>query len=128
MILIELKNDVQELLKRCNLKDKELTILMLRYGFNDQVPKTLTEVAKMFDVTEEAIRQAESYALYKLRTYKDIENFTIYMDNPKLAMENIEIYRELYQKPKNRRKSVRISEDMRDAKRLEKERKTKIFV
>lgn len=49
------------------LDEKEKNILILRYGLNDMVPKTLEEVAKIYNVTRERIRQIEGKAMEKLR-------------------------------------------------------------
>ncbi|MGB9683198.1 MAG: sigma-70 family RNA polymerase sigma factor [bacterium] len=49
------------------LSDKERKILILRYGLEDGVGRTLEEVGKYFGVTRERIRQIESKVLKKLR-------------------------------------------------------------
>lgn len=63
----------QELLKQ-NLKiilgsltPREEKVLRLRYGLDDNRPRTLEEVGKEFNVTRERIRQIEAKALRKLR-------------------------------------------------------------
>lgn len=49
------------------LTDREKKVLMLRFGFEDERPRTLEEVGQMFGVTRERIRQIEAKALRKLR-------------------------------------------------------------
>jgi RNA polymerase primary sigma factor len=49
------------------LTDREETILKLRFGMIDGLPKTLEEVGKLYSVTRERIRQIEAKALEKLR-------------------------------------------------------------
>ncbi|MCI8412234.1 MAG: DEAD/DEAH box helicase family protein [Clostridia bacterium] len=49
------------------LKEKEKSIIQLRFGLKDGYPKTFNEVAKIYDVTPESIRQMEIRALRKLR-------------------------------------------------------------
>lgn len=49
------------------LDEKEKNILILRYGLDDMVPRTLEEVAKVYNVTRERIRQIEVKALESLR-------------------------------------------------------------
>lgn len=49
------------------LTEREEQVLRLRYGFDDNIPKTLEEVGAVFEVTRERIRQIESKALRKLR-------------------------------------------------------------
>jgi len=60
---------VKELL--CNvmttLNDREERVLRLRYGIDDNKPRTLEEVGKEFGVTRERIRQIEAKAIKKLR-------------------------------------------------------------
>lgn len=49
------------------LKPRELKVIMLRYGLEDGVPKTLQEVGDYFGVTRERIRQLELKAIHNLR-------------------------------------------------------------
>jgi len=51
-----------------NLFEKEKRVLVLRFGLDDDEPKTLEEVGHLFGVTKERIRQIESKALKKIRT------------------------------------------------------------
>jgi len=48
------------------LSYRERRVLELRYGLNDQRPRTLTEIARAFNVTRERIRQIEHRSLKKL--------------------------------------------------------------
>ncbi len=56
-----------------NLSDRERRVLELRYGLADQHPRTLGEVASMFDVTRERIRQIENQSLKKLQDLREIQ-------------------------------------------------------
>ena len=49
------------------LSDRERRVLLLRFGLEDDRPRTLEEVGKEFNVTRERIRQNEAKALRKLR-------------------------------------------------------------
>ncbi|OQX89996.1 MAG: hypothetical protein B6D65_00290 [candidate division Zixibacteria bacterium 4484_93] len=49
------------------LSRKEEMVLILRFGLNDNYPRTLEEVAKIFGLCRERIRQIEVKALSKLR-------------------------------------------------------------
>jgi RNA polymerase primary sigma factor len=49
------------------LGDRERRVLLLRFGLEDDRPRTLEEVGKEFNVTRERIRQIEAKALRKLR-------------------------------------------------------------
>ena len=50
------------------LGEKEAKIISLRYGLEDNYPRTLNEIGDMFHLSRERIRQIESKALKKLRT------------------------------------------------------------
>ena len=49
------------------LTHREQTVIMLRFGLKDGKFRTLEQVAKVFNVTRERIRQIEAKALRKLR-------------------------------------------------------------
>jgi RNA polymerase primary sigma factor len=50
-----------------DLTPRERDVILLRYGFQDDEPKTLEEVGRELEVTRERVRQIESSALTKLR-------------------------------------------------------------
>ncbi|MFH1767566.1 MAG: RNA polymerase sigma factor RpoD [Candidatus Omnitrophota bacterium] len=60
-----LKEEIEQAME--SLTDRERKILILRFGLEDGIPKTLEEVGNVFRVTRERIRQIESKALKKLR-------------------------------------------------------------
>ena len=49
------------------LDKRESTILIMRYGLDDQTPRTLEEIGQALGVTRERIRQLQNLALEKLR-------------------------------------------------------------
>ena len=49
------------------LTEREQKVLRLRFGLDDERPRTLEEVGRQFNVTRERIRQIEAKALRKLR-------------------------------------------------------------
>jgi RNA polymerase primary sigma factor len=70
---------VEELLEKMSAREKE--VLSLRYGLKDESAHTLNEIAKQFAITRERVRQIESSALRKLRSYiqtKEKEDFGQY--------------------------------------------------
>ena len=60
-----LKEQLNEVLS--TLTPREADVLRMRYGLNNEPPKTLEDVGKAFNVTRERIRQIEAKALRKLR-------------------------------------------------------------
>jgi len=64
---------VMELLDKCDLTDREISILNLRFGLNGKDRLTLKEIAKMYNVSRERIRQIERRALEKIRNSPSIK-------------------------------------------------------
>ncbi|AGB40506.1 RNA polymerase sigma factor, sigma-70 family [Halobacteroides halobius DSM 5150] len=55
------------------LSEREKKILKLRYGLVDDRARTLKEIAKVFDLSRERIRQLQIRALSKLRSSRKVE-------------------------------------------------------
>ena len=98
-----LNAEILTLFDSCNLKEREKEILVLRYGLNGNNPMKLIEVAQEYDLTHERIRQIESNAINKIRNGKKIDDFLIYMSNPKEAKKRLYDFRENYKKDKKLR-------------------------
>jgi RNA polymerase primary sigma factor len=49
------------------LKEREREIISLRFGLEDDIPKTLEEIGEIFHLTRERVRQIEEEAIKKLR-------------------------------------------------------------
>jgi RNA polymerase primary sigma factor len=62
----ELSVTLREVLSRV-LTERELNVIIRRFGLEDNTPRTLEQVGKEFNVTRERIRQIEAKALRKLR-------------------------------------------------------------
>ena len=60
-----LKERIVEVLK--SLAPREREVIELRFGLKDGTPKTLDEVARIYSITRERIRQIEARGLLKLR-------------------------------------------------------------
>ena len=60
-----LKEQMNEILD--GLTERERTVLVMRFGLEDDIPRTLEDVGKEFNVTRERVRQIEAKALRKLR-------------------------------------------------------------
>ena len=52
------------------LSERERKIIILRFGLNNEVPRTLEEVGAEFNLTRERIRQIENQVLRKFRLPK----------------------------------------------------------
>ncbi len=66
-----------------DLTDREEKVIRLRYGLDDNHPRTLEEVGKEFHVTRERIRQIEAKAIRKLRHPTRIKTLGDYRDTNK---------------------------------------------
>jgi RNA polymerase primary sigma factor len=78
-----LKERIHEVLK--SLAPREREVIELRFGLADGTPKTLDEVARIYGITRERIRQIEARGLLKLRqpTRRDrLESFSDTMIPP----------------------------------------------
>ena len=62
----ELKKDLKQVISV--LKEREQTVIKMRFGLENFAKTTLEDIGKMFGVTKECIRQTESRALNKMRT------------------------------------------------------------
>lgn len=92
-----LNAQLMTLFEKSNLKPREIEILMMRYGFNNQKPVTLTEIGKKYHLSKERIRQIELRALIKLRSSPYVTNLVVYTNgNLEKSLQNIEVYREKY--------------------------------
>ena len=60
-----LREKIDEVLT--DLSDQEQQVLRMRFGLDDDTPKTLEEIGKVFGVTRERIGQIEAKAIRKLR-------------------------------------------------------------
>jgi len=63
--LAVLQHEIHRILS--SLSKRESEVIALRFGLDDNYPRTLEEIGKMFRLSRERIRQIESRALAKLR-------------------------------------------------------------
>ena len=63
----ELKKEIASVVS--TFKEREQTVIKLRFGLENAAKTTLEDIGKMFGVTKECIRQTEARALNKLRTH-----------------------------------------------------------
>ena len=96
MIKNDLKYQVQELLEKSGLREQEITVLKLRYGFGDNKPMTFEEMSKILLLTRQRIEQIEKTAIGKIIKSKYITNFAEFMQNPDRALETLDSKKRLY--------------------------------
>lgn len=117
-IVVESKmsDELKSIFDSINFKPREKEVLLLRFGFVTGKPETLEEIAKIYNVTRERIRQIEGKGLAKLRNYRHMGDFAIYMDDPSQAKENLEEYRRSF-----RESNGKITGYVRQSKKVEDE-------
>lgn len=91
-----LAEEVNNLLTKAGLKEKEKLILTHRYGLNGVPIMTLEALGQQLNITRERVRQIEARAIKRLRNSRYIKDFAVYMDHPSEAKRAIDIFRELY--------------------------------
>ena len=79
VLLSFLKNDIEAVL--LTLTEKESDILKKRYGLNDTKAMTLDEMAKLYNISRERVRQIEMKAISKLRYSIKARNLRHYLDD-----------------------------------------------
>ena len=92
----ELKQKVKELIENVNLSERERAVIELRFGINQpgDTPYTLEDIGKKFDITRERVRQLVEKALKKLRFTRKVKGFATYLDNPDMALDNLDKLRQ----------------------------------
>ncbi|MFC0114958.1 sigma-70 family RNA polymerase sigma factor [Kibdelosporangium aridum] len=65
-----LRQDVDRVLK--TLSEREAEVIALRFGLNDDQPRTLDEIGTHFGLTRERIRQIEAKGMAKLRRSREL--------------------------------------------------------
>ena len=73
--MLILEKDMENFLlkARDQLTDREKQIIIFRYGLDNEKPKTLEEIGKIYDLSRERIRQIENQALGKLKEFSERE-------------------------------------------------------
>jgi RNA polymerase sigma factor (sigma-70 family) len=62
------------------LRPKERRIIQLRFGFEDGEQRSLSEIAELFGLSRERVRQLETRALYKLKKCLVSQGLDAYAD------------------------------------------------
>ena len=73
--MLILEKDMENFLLKAldQLTDREKQIIIYRYGLDNEKPKTLEEIGKIYDLSRERIRQIENQALDKLKEFSERE-------------------------------------------------------
>ena len=96
-IISNLSNEINILLNKCYLSDREKKVIILRYGLDGKGQKTLEEVGALLgNITRQRVKQLEAKALKKIRMSNLVRDFAIYMDKPDRAIENIDSFKKEY--------------------------------
>ena len=102
-----LPEQIMELLKKSKLSEREKDVLLSRFGIGRSHVWQLKELSKKYGVSKAWIGQVELNALEKLRHLKSIEQFSVYMDNPDLALKKLEEFRKKPEKRERRKTGKR---------------------
>jgi RNA polymerase primary sigma factor len=63
-----------------DLDEKEALVLKLRFGLDDDLPRTLQEIGNLMDLTRERIRQIEQKAMRKLSHSRKLQQLRGYLN------------------------------------------------
>ena len=102
-----LPEQIMDLLKKSKLSEREKDVLLSRFGIGRSHVWQLKELSKKYGVSKAWIGQVELNALEKLRRLKSIEQFSVYMDNPDLALKKLEEFRKKPEKRERRKTGKR---------------------
>ena len=70
ILVDELQTRINAILEKA-LSEREIKIIKLRYGLEDGTQWTLDEIAQIYDVSRERIRQIIMRVIRKLKKYKN---------------------------------------------------------
>lgn len=87
------KKDLMHFLYSIGLEEKSINVLLLRNGFYNNKIYTLREIAEMYNVTRERIRQIEAAALRRIRNSFHINSIIDYSNNAEKTKQKIRAYR-----------------------------------
>ncbi len=97
---------VNKLIEKCNLTQKEKQVLIHRYGFNNEKEMTLEEIANICHISRARVHQIENKILKKARTTNAVKPLSIYIDDPTKGLNYIEECKNDYKTKKSSKKNV----------------------
>lgn len=86
----DLKREINKVFDMCNLRPREIIVLKHRFGFDDNEPKTLQEIGKMYNLTKQRVNQIEQQALEKIRSSSFTESLLEYTNHPEFEKDKKE--------------------------------------
>ena len=91
-------NDINKMVD--NLDQREAKIIRMRFGLNNEKPKTLEEVGLIFNITRERVRQLQNMALSKMRksmTQKEHQRNAAEIREEHIEKQRMEVLQEFIQ-------------------------------
>ena len=86
-----INKSIDKIFEMARLNEKEINILKLRAGLYNNIPLSLESIGKMYNVKRQTINQIEKKALHKIRKTDYIRDYAIFMDDPKKALEKMDL-------------------------------------
>lgn len=74
------KQNLYTLIKEILNDERQISILIKRFGLEGNRPQTLEEIAKEFNLTRERVRQIEEKSINKLKGNRKFETLKLYLD------------------------------------------------
>lgn len=90
IIKMDLKDKIIKLMKKAHLLPIQVEILKLRFGIDDDEPKTCSQIGEMYHISAQRISAIQAIAFEKIRKTHYLKNFDIYMDSPENAIKSLE--------------------------------------
>ena len=116
---VDLKDQVQDLLEKCNLSRQAVEVLTKRYGLDGNEPMTLEEIGQLYNVTRERIRQVETKALMIIRRSVYAKKLVIFTEDPDKSLENLEYFRQRYRETGDWSRSYNDEVNKKDKNKME---------
>ncbi len=85
------REKILKILKTCDLTDKELAVLILKFGLGNSKAKSYSEISSILDISKKRIHQIEKNAILKIKKSKNIYLLAQYMEDPTKAIYNLKI-------------------------------------
>lgn len=98
----QLKRDIIKLLKQCNLKNREIEIIIYYYGlFGNRL--SLEQIGQIYNISRERVRHIREAALIKIRKNKHVKELAIYTNDVNESIRKIDEYRNEYNKKRKKK-------------------------